>query len=588
MKFLKRALVLVGLLILVACHTDKPYPVALQQAEHCLLQHPDSALIHLSTLDSTIQQEPEETQMYYALLKTKAMDKKFIKHTSDSLMTKVVRFYESYGDKNKLIEAYYYLGSVYRDMRDAPRALAAFQKAAEIGKNSQECEILGRIYSQIGTLFAYQSLYEDALKIYKKSYTYYLNEKDELGLVYALRNQGRMYESLNNPDSTKYYYQAAYKKAFDTKDQELINSISIELGNVYLDSGELDSAKKVFSRIPELEENAIYLKGLGHSFMLNLQLDSAQYYFQEALQNEKKEQNIYLISYLNRALGEIEAKKGNYHSAFDYLQKGFYWGDSIKETTRTEAIGKINALYNYQHTEEENQQLLLENEHQLNQIYSLIISLLIIIGAASFYINYTRKQKRIAEEQANRLSILKDEQYKNSQACIQENEFKIAQLEILLQKAEGEKDVLQENIELLQSQKAFLIASNKKIEMSLNEKECLVTSLKNSAIYQLFHQAVHQEEKLKSITEDSWKELQDVIDTTYNNFTKRLYGFIPKITQHELRICYLIKIEIQNKDIARILCQSTQAISTTRGRLYEKSHGEKGSAKFFDDFILDL
>lgn len=587
MKFLKRALVLVGLLILVACHTDKPYPVALQQAEHCLLQHPDSALIHLSTLDSTIQQEPEETQMYYALLKTKAMDKKFIKHTSDSLMTKVVRFYESYGDKNKLIEAYYYLGSVYRDMRDAPRALAAFQKAAKVGENSHRYDVLGRIYEQMGTLFAFQSLYEDALKTYKKSYTYYQNEKDDIGLVYALRNQGRMHESLNT-DSTKYYYQAAYKKAFDTKDQELINSISIELGNVYLDLGMLDSAINVFSRIPELEENAIYLQGLGRIHQLASRPDSAEYYYLRALQKGKSNQNNYLKNYVNKKLSKLEALKGNYQSAFNYAQNSLALEESIKKSTRTEAIGKINALYNYQHTEEENQQLLLENEHQLNQIYSLIISLLIIIGAASIYINYTRKQKRIAEEQANRLSILKDEQYKNSQACIQENKIKIVNLEILLQKAEGEKDVLQENIELLQSQKAFLIASNKKIEMSLNEKECLVNSLKNSAIYQLFHQAVHQEEKLKSITEDSWKELQDVIDTTYNNFTKRLYGFIPKITQHELRICYLIKIEIQNKDIARILCQSTQAISTARGRLYEKSHGEKGSAKLFDDFILDL
>lgn len=588
MKFLKRALVLVGLLILVACHADKPYPVALQQAEHCLLQHPDSALIYLSTLDSTIQQEPEETQMYYALLKTKAMDKKYLTHTSDSLMTKVVRFYESYGDKNKLIEAYYYLGSVYRDMRDAPRALAAFQKAVEIGENSQECEILGRIYSQIGTLFAYQSLYEDALKIYKKSYMYYLNEKEELGLVYALRNQGRIYEYLDNPDSTKYYYQEAYMKALQTKDQKIINSISIELGNVYLDLGKLDSAKKVFSRIPEVKENTIYLQGLGRIHQLASRPDSAECYYLRALQKGKSNQNIYLENYVNKELSKLKALKGNYQSALNYAQNSLALEDSIKKRTRTEAIGKINALYNYQHTEKENQQLLLENEHRVNQIYSLIIGLLVIVGIAYIYINYTRKQKRIAEEQAKRLLMLKDEQYKNSQACIRDNEIKIAELEILLQNAAGEKNELQQNIKLLQSQKALLEASNKKIEMSLNEKECLVASLKSSAIYQLFHQAVHQEEKFKSINEDSWKELQLVIDATYYNFTEQLYGFFPQISQHELRICYLTKIQIQNKDIARFLCQSTQAISTTRSRLYEKLHGGKGSAKLFNDFILEL
>lgn len=588
MKFLKRALVLVGLLILVACHADKPYPVALQQAEHCLLQHPDSALIYLSTLDSTIQQEPEETQMYYALLKTKAMDKDNIDHTSDSLMTKVVRFYESYGDKNKLIEAYFYLGSVYRDMRDVPRALVAFQKAAEVGENSQEYEIIGQIYSQMGMLLAFQSLYEDALDVYKKSYIFYLNKKNDLGLIYALRDQGRMYNSLRRKDSTKYYYQAAYRKALELNNQQLINTISKEFGNVYLDLGEPDSARTIFFKMPKLNDDAIYLKGLGSIFQLNSERDSAQFYFLEALKSGKKEQNLYLISDVNKALGEIEAQKGNYHAASDYFQIAFYWTDSIKERTRTEATGKINALYNYKRTEKKNQQLLLENEHRTNQIYLLIIGVLVIIGVTSACINYIIKQKRIAEEQAKRLSILKDEQYKNSQAYIRENEKKIAELVYLLQQKDGENDELQQDIKSLQSQIASLVAANKKVKMILKEKECLTSSLKSSAIYQLFHQAVHQKEKYKSITEESWNELQQIIDATCNNFTENMYRLCPKISEHELRICYLIKIEIQNKDIANFLCHTASAISNSRLRLSQKIYGKKGKAEMLNKLILDL
>lgn len=166
--------------------------------------------------------------------------------------------------------------------------------------------------------------------------------------------------------------------------------------------------------------------------------------------------------------------------------------DSIKAITRTDAIGKINALYNYRHTEKENQQLLLENEHKQNQVYLLIIGLLIIVGAAILYINYTRKQKRLAQEQAKRLSMLKDEQYKNSRTYIHENEKKIAALETRLQQTEGEKDALQK--ELIQSQKALLEVSNQKIEMSLNEKDCLEASLRQSDIYQLFHQVVRRDD----------------------------------------------------------------------------------------------
>ncbi|MCD8269248.1 MAG: tetratricopeptide repeat protein [Parabacteroides sp.] len=341
MKYFYAILVLTGLhLLLFSCASNAPYPEAMQKAVRCMEQNTDSALIYLSSLDSAIQHEPVETQMYYGLLTTKAQDKKYIRHTSDSLMKEVVRFYESYGDKEKLMEAYHYLGSVYRDMKDAPRAVAAFQQAADIGENSQRYDILGRIYSQMGTLLAYQSLYEDALKIYKLSYAYNLKQETGPGLVYALRNQGRMYESLNQPDSAEYYYQAAYKKAFELNDQRVINSISKELGSVYLSWSKPDSTKNIFSRIPKFKDDAIYLQGLAQCNEQALRPDSAQSYYLQSLQSDKKNQNIYLKSKSYKALAKLEARKGNYPSAFHYALKSLELDDSIKAITQTDAIGK--------------------------------------------------------------------------------------------------------------------------------------------------------------------------------------------------------------------------------------------------------
>lgn len=584
MKRLHAILILAGISILFSCVSNVSYPDAMQKAMRCMEVHSDSALIYLSSLDSTIQYEPEETRMYYGLLITQAQDKEYIPHTSDSLMNEVVRFYKSYGDKEKLMEAYYYLGSVYRDMKDAPQAIAAFQQAADVGENSHRYDILGRIYSQMGTLLAYQSLYEDALKIYKISYTHYLSLEEGKGLVYALRNQGRMYESLNRLDSAEYYYLAAYKKAFEIKNQNLINSISPEFGNVYLNLGKLDSAKNVFSRIPEFKDDAIYLHALAKIYKLTSQSDSAQSYYLQALQEGKENQNIYLKSISYEALAELEAQKGNYHSAFDYAQKSMKLEDSIKKTTRTEAIGKINALYNYQHTEKENQQLLLENEQQQKHNFLLIICILVLVIVATLYISWLKTQKQIDREQQKLLLQLKEEQYNNSLAYIQKNKKKITELESLLQQTEGEKDTIKK--QLILSQKELLEASNQKAQKAQNEKDLLELSLRKSDIYQLFHQAVHQDNR--SIAEESWKELQKIIDTTYNRFTEQLYALHPQISENELRICYLIKIQIPVKGIARILLLTQGAISNSRAHLYKKIHRTEGNGEMLDKFILDL
>jgi tetratricopeptide (TPR) repeat protein len=564
-----------GMSLLISCQSGDLYPEAMQQAERYISQYPDSAFHCLASLDSSIRYQPQETRMYYGMLITKARDKMYMEHTSDSLMKEVVRFYESSGDADKLMEACYYLGSVYRDMKDAPRAITAFRQAAKVGENSRRHDILGRIYGQMGTLFAYQSLYEDAMKSYKKAHTCYLVQKEDAGIVYSLRNQGRMHESLDHPDSAEYYYNAAYKKALEMENQRIIDDISVELGHVYLNLGKPDSAKIVFSGVADLKDDAIYLDGLGMIYQLTSQPDSARFYFLQALQEERPSQSIYLKSAVNKALATLEAEKGNYYSAFSYAQKSLELGDSIKKITRTEAIGKINALYNYQLTEKHNMRLVKKDKAKNRLLLGAAIFMVMIIYS---YVRYAKKQKRIVREQEERLTELKNEQYKNSQAYVLENEKKISTLE-LLQQTGGDEEELAPQIDLLKM-------ANEKAQMEQDKRDLLELVMKKKDIYQLFHQASCREDL--SITAANWVELQETIDETYNGFTKQIYAFCPKISEHELYICYLIKIRIQVKDIAKLLNRSVSAISNSRVRLYKKISMEEGKPEMLDKFILDL
>ena len=99
-------------LLFSSCQSGKEYPEAMQKAIAYMESHPDSAQIYLASLDSVIAHEPEETRMYHALLTTQANDKLYITHTSDSVMQQVVRFYDTYGDADKRMLSYLYLGSV--------------------------------------------------------------------------------------------------------------------------------------------------------------------------------------------------------------------------------------------------------------------------------------------------------------------------------------------------------------------------------------------------------------------------------------------------------------------------------------------
>ena len=85
---MKRLAYILFLLIisLTACHRHMDYPPAMQQAE-ALIDH------HLLTIQ--------------------AKDKQYIIHTSDSLINRIVQFYEGYSNKDRLMIAYFYQGSNY-------------------------------------------------------------------------------------------------------------------------------------------------------------------------------------------------------------------------------------------------------------------------------------------------------------------------------------------------------------------------------------------------------------------------------------------------------------------------------------------
>ena len=168
---------------------------------------PDSALHYLSLLKDSIRCEPEESQMYYHLLTIKAEDKLYTRHISDSLINLIVKFYNKYGDKNKQMEAYYYQGSVYRDLHDAPSALDAFHEVISRSKElspadkKQSADLMARTYNQMGTLFAYQGLYDEALQANRESVNCYLAQGKKDKISYAFRDIARMYDAKHQKDS---------------------------------------------------------------------------------------------------------------------------------------------------------------------------------------------------------------------------------------------------------------------------------------------------------------------------------------------------------------------------------------------------
>jgi len=311
----------------------------------------------------------------------------------------------------------------------------------------------------------------------------------------------------------------------------LLSMVFLELAGNYIDWGYYSEGyKKLQIAQQKLDTLSIsaYYTAMARYYHFTNQYDSAIYYYKNKL---------YLPSLLHKAgayegLADIAHRQGDIIKALNYYEQYMLYEDSLQQTIRTATIDKIHALYNYQQYKKENIVLKRQTFKQKQLLFVTIFSLLFLLLIG---IVFWQKQKR--KEQT---ILLQQEKLKRLR-----EEIKAAQL---IRKS-SQADLQQTEI----WKKLHYIDKNETIKM----------------------------------TDTDWLELTKTVEETYPHFVQRLNELCP-LSQKELQVCLLIKINVSLTQIADIVCSSKQGISSLRQRLYKKFTGKKGKPKDCDNFIRNL
>ena len=565
-------------LCLCACHKGR-YPRVLLQADSLAEVMPDSALRLLEGWADSVSAAPERVQMYYRLLTVKAADKAYIPHTSDSIIRPVLDYYEQEGDRRLLPEAYYYAGRVYRDLGDAPQALDYFERAAELLRGSYYYKLQKVLYSQMGDLFLFQDVYDEALKAYRSSLDFQEKAGDEKGRILILCRIGAAFMGCDDADSALYYYRQAYHHAEGLGDRKWKNRALSSICDLYTQLGKYDDARKVLQELQSSDakdESFVYSDAADFFFQVNEE-DSAIYYYKKLLGVD----NIYAKQGACWGLGKLAQERGDSRAALVYLQGYISWTDSIVKRTNTDAVRKMQALYNYSLREKETLRFMQANEQLRKSLVGGCFFLLLLMGLLLYVRMRSRQKEMQLKIQQERMARLEENSRVQREQLLEDNRRKIEYLERRLQESRDENDDMHR---LLLLQKKQVIRANEWMGKELQEQELAEKILRQSDIYGKFHRSVAEG---CAVTAEDWKQLQEVVDTCYRNFTFRLFQVYP-LSEVELKICLLLKVGISNHGIARLIGRSESGIVSARKSLYEKFHGKKGTPKQWDDFIRSM
>ena len=508
----------------------------LRVAEKSIEKEPGKTLILLDSIQQ-VEKLSEQQQALWCLLYTSVLDRKQIKHTSDSLIQIAVSYYEKNDLPERKMQAYYYYGIVLQDLN----------------------VFLGRICANLGTLYTYQELCSQASHFQQKAVSYFEKNRDTVRLSLVFRDMARIHLNEHRLDSAVVNYTKALKYTSDVHKFCMFN----ELTGAYARMGDYEKgvscAHMAYDRAETVEDSCLVSLALGSLYLRMGKKDSAYHYLSFCRQSTDP----YTLKDLYLYLAQFEKSRHNWPTYAFYQEQYNVFRDSIDNLTKMETLARLQRLYDYREIEKKKEYYRQESDRKTGKLYKLSlggVGCLLFVVCIIFYLWKERKKK---EEQLNQSLRRKEQQYLNSQQYLEERNAVMAQLE-----QQYEAVVAQ-----LSEQSSRFTTS---VQEKINSSHPFFTSELYRGVYA----------EWKKLDEVQWAEVIKMIDhILYKDFTGKIRMLYPRISELDLNVCYLVKLEIPVGRIAVLLSVNSQAISNKRKRLYEKLTQEKGSAQDFDKFI---
>lgn len=518
--------ILLFILSLYGCNAETSQKVneTLYQAENCMEESPDSALLFLQHIP-----HPEElkgkVQADYALLYSQACDKNRISVTSDSLIRIAVRYYEDKDEDLNAAKSYFYQGCVYRNANQDAMAIEAYLKALDKMPKNVVHKLWMQIYFNLGERYNNQNLYGSSMEMFQKCLGASRELKDSSLLFFPYREIARTYLFEGKNDSALMYYQKALIVSRLTHDDFWEATILSDMSQTYLYKRDTLKAEQLIEASIEKNKSAggLYLKS--KFLYYNNELDSAK----RLLLTACRSRDLYDKASCYSLLYEIEKKQQNHSSAYTYNDSFNLYRDSIEILKQHQ---EVQALYT-KHTLELQRK---ETEKKEDNIYRIICLTLIIflLSGLCLYLYIKKKYKEYLLRK--RILVLNDQNQTISN---------------YLERRLGEKNLLPEVVTAFrreQLQRGIDAFTASPWQEKLNEAEKQI----KSGDY---------------IKPDEQRLLYQELDVCFKEFIADITGIYPKMSREDVYYCILSSQDYKPRTIMYCMSSSGGALRTRKNRL---------------------
>ena len=540
----------------VSCHRDTDaLNMTFSKVEKCMDLCPDSALNLLKGIH-----DPEklwgESQATYALLMTQAMDKNYMKFSSDSLIALALNYYTiTQTSPVMYAKALFYHGRVMLELDKEEEALKSFLAAKDVYERTKDHKMLALIAEEVGMINRKQDLYDDALTNFREALTTYKQLKDSLSVISASLNIARVYLFKSEWDSCSLYYNNALEIAVQ---KNYLSEITIlhELGILYRSMQNLSEAERYFLAAYEKEtdEEKKYMEclSLGYLYMQMGQTENARKYLIMSANSSKAYTQISAYD----CLYFLEKDIDNFEEAIVYHELADSITNAMEELNSRELIASLQKKYENEKLRNDNLQMKVRYTNFI--LWGTIAFLFVVACMCYYYYKNRNNKKKIAEIELQ----------------IQENEEEIERYQQEIEDIQISKDqVLKENLTKvgeLNGKIVLLTMQNKTLSEHLKELggELNVGISSGSFIHAFRLLLAIKEGTLRGkLSNEERQKLFSLFDLIYWNYVSRLLERAPTLTKHDLEICCFLKFGLSHEELSCIFHTTSDSVTRAKGRL---------------------
>lgn len=437
------------------------------------------------------------------------------------------------------------LGYTFFLKEDYSQSLKFYQRSKSIYTNNYDLNNLMMIHQQLSGIYSEMGFYKKALKESQENNLLSFQNANSEYYASSTENIASILFKLNRKKESEEYHLKAKKLFHKLKDYYGVAIADLNLSEIYNDLGEYETAEALLIESSSLTRSNDFKDLYGDisltkskiKFNLN-QIDSAFIYANEAIKLSRIYNVKLQIKDVHYLISDLYEQKKNYKEALFYRKKGELLFDSLKSVDVKKNLQELILSYDSEIKDERIKANLTEIENiklknnEIEQenyfVWTVLVLFLFIISLVVMF------------------SILKS---KKKQA-----DLSLMQMKLKLEREQKENARLK-----IDKLKANIIELNECINV-INQ------SRKDDMLNENY--SVNILDSLSS--NDDWAKFFIEFNLLFDNYLSLLKAKHQKLTKNDMRLVALIKLNLNDKEMATLLNIEYPSLRKAKARLKVK------------------